>query len=460
MCNLHLCAAPAFAALTTFLVAPALAQDTGNRVQPSTVRAWIESMSDVLERQAETPPDTRLGRAWDGRDGSWFIAPESAKTSTHSGKRAAINRWGDPCIGITFGEKVQVEELWLAGHGAAPAPSLRIVGFFGSRKVAESKPVSLSASHRRVRLGADFEAVDRIVFEAETAGGNDGRGFFALDDLRIRTRDGSSTVADFESLQGHTDLTSSTYAGFSWELGTGLREQVVRDSLLDNLDNIIDAPRSDGRANAPVAQLPQAAAATSGTPGSPIRVWEQFDGPRFGDAGATLFPPDTHGAVGPDFVIAIVNSNLSVYRRSDNFRALSVGLRTFWNFNQTIGDPRAVWDVHSQRFVVLATTFSTTSELYFAVSETADPTGNWFKFNVRADQGSDAGFWPDFPTLGVDRPRHLHVRVHGRPRDDGMGYRQGTSPRPDPFRRNDHGFPRSSLRGCDPALCHVRRSRP
>ncbi|MDP6954833.1 MAG: hypothetical protein QF599_02570, partial [Planctomycetota bacterium] len=35
-------------------------------------------------------------------------------------------------------------------------------------------------------------------------------------------------------------------------------------------------------------------------------------------------------------------------------------------------------------------------------SLTDDPTGSWFKTFIALDQGSDAGNWPDYPTLGVD----------------------------------------------------------
>ncbi|MBN2445754.1 MAG: hypothetical protein JXO22_03460, partial [Phycisphaerae bacterium] len=66
------------------------------------------------------------------------------------------------------------------------------------------------------------------------------------------------------------------------------------------------------------------------------------------------------------------------------------------------GDPRVLYDQHSGRWIVLVTDFSSTATMFLAVSQTSDPTGSWFKTSFPADQGEDAGRWPDYPTLGVD----------------------------------------------------------
>jgi hypothetical protein len=42
------------------------------------------------------------------------------------------------------------------------------------------------------------------------------------------------------------------------------------------------------------------------------------------------------------------------------------------------------------------------TRIYLAVSLSDDPTGDWFKCDFVVSQGSDAGKWPDYPTLGVD----------------------------------------------------------
>ncbi len=136
--------------------------------------------------------------------------------------------------------------------------------------------------------------------------------------------------------------------------------------------------------------------------GTSPTTWDNFTGTVQGDPGANLIPPDTCGANGPNHYLAITNANMSAWRKSDKRRVLNVGLRPFWNVNRLIGDPRAVYDVHAKRFVVLASTF-TGRRIYVAISKTSDPSGSWFKFSFNVAVGSDAGRWSDYPTLGVDK---------------------------------------------------------
>ncbi len=137
----------------------------------------------------------------------------------------------------------------------------------------------------------------------------------------------------------------------------------------------------------------KAFAATGPTTGT------NFVGPREGDVGANFVPPDTVGAVGLNHFVASVNANLSVYVKSTGQRVLNVALTSFFG-TSGIGDPRVTFDPSSQRFIVICSNFS--NRVYFAFSSSSDPTGTWFKTNVLVSQGSDAGKWPDYPTLGVD----------------------------------------------------------
>jgi hypothetical protein len=68
----------------------------------------------------------------------------------------------------------------------------------------------------------------------------------------------------------------------------------------------------------------------------------------------------------------------------------------------SLGDGRCVYDPHSGRFILIGDSFNSQSRIYLAVSATSDPTGAWFKTSFLTNGGSDAGTWPDYPTLGVD----------------------------------------------------------
>jgi hypothetical protein len=97
----------------------------------------------------------------------------------------------------------------------------------------------------------------------------------------------------------------------------------------------------------------------------------------------------------------VTNANLSAWTKDSGQRVVNVGLDAFWG--QTVGDPRAHWDSSMQRYVILATDFTRSRSIWVAVSATADPTGAWLKFSFQTDQGTDAGRWPDYPTLGFDQ---------------------------------------------------------
>lgn len=126
-----------------------------------------------------------------------------------------------------------------------------------------------------------------------------------------------------------------------------------------------------------------------------------FQGPWINDVGAGWIPPDPHGAIGPNHFVATVNQHLSVYDRTGT-RLLATSLQAFFGVTGPVGDPRVVYDHFSGRFVITGSGFSGTGRIYLAVSSSGDPAGSWFKTFFVAASGSDAGHWPDYPTLGFD----------------------------------------------------------
>ena len=138
-----------------------------------------------------------------------------------------------------------------------------------------------------------------------------------------------------------------------------------------------------------------------GGAGTSPTLLQHFTGPRLGDAGANLVPPDTCGAVGLNYFCAIVNSNLSIYDKNTGARVVSTSLRNFFTGSSgTVGDPRIAYDFTDNRWVAIATNFG--EQCYFAYSLTSDPTGTWLKTSIDLVEGSDNGRWVDYPTLGVD----------------------------------------------------------
>jgi len=151
-----------------------------------------------------------------------------------------------------------------------------------------------------------------------------------------------------------------------------------------------------------MAHLDEGGHQTLGGSGSIPIIGTDFVGPASGDAGGFWIPPDTCGAIGPNHFVSIVNANVSVWNKTTGARLVNVGEQSFWGAAQSLGDGRAVYDPNSGRFILIGTSFNSGSRIYLAVSATSDPTGAWFKAFFTTNGGSDAGTWPDYPTLGVD----------------------------------------------------------
>jgi hypothetical protein len=125
------------------------------------------------------------------------------------------------------------------------------------------------------------------------------------------------------------------------------------------------------------------------------------------------WPSDMALAVGTNFVVQVVNTQIAVYNKAgtlapgfpksaDTFFGLASGTYTT--------DPRAFYDWANHRFVVVMLTESNpfnsngpqnVGGLLIAASETQDPRGVWRVFSPAFKIGN-TGECPDFPTLGHD----------------------------------------------------------
>ncbi len=167
-----------------------------------------------------------------------------------------------------------------------------------------------------------------------------------------------------------------------------------------------------------VAQQPSAAGASSdhsvpapnvtaaGTASAPIISSSRFEGldnSANTALGIDLSPPDPQVAVGPDYVVEMVNVVGRVYGRSGN-TVQTFALATFFGVpaGHKAFDPRLAYDAQSGRwFASLASYLDRTSgtdegRLYFAVSDGNDPTGSWNVYSIIYDN-----VFPDQPTFGL-----------------------------------------------------------
>ena len=107
-------------------------------------------------------------------------------------------------------------------------------------------------------------------------------------------------------------------------------------------------------------------------------------------------PPDVQMAVGPNDVVEVVNSEMSIFSKSGGV-IQSISLDVFFNLPSTdnISDPKILYDYQSGRWFASMEDF-TTGKVYLAVSSSNDPTMTWsiywFTFS----------YFPDQPTLGLN----------------------------------------------------------
>jgi hypothetical protein len=129
-----------------------------------------------------------------------------------------------------------------------------------------------------------------------------------------------------------------------------------------------------------------------------------------GIAATGWLPPDCTMAVGPAHVLASVNSSVTVYTKAGG-AALPQKTLTQWFANVvqglTIFDPKALYDQHAGRWVLLAVAVqnSPKKSLYLlSVSSSSNPLGPWknYAFDAMKDGSTVTSNWADFPALGVD----------------------------------------------------------
>lgn len=118
----------------------------------------------------------------------------------------------------------------------------------------------------------------------------------------------------------------------------------------------------------------------------------------------TVIPPDTHGAVGPSHVVAMLNSVVVVRTRAGAL-SVSLSLAAFWSPVYTGGDaynPRVLYDQDSDRWMAtaVADSFSASSRLLLAVSATSDPTGTWAFYSLDVDPANLV--WANYPSMGFN----------------------------------------------------------
>ncbi|HEX9576300.1 MAG TPA: hypothetical protein VF993_01005, partial [Myxococcales bacterium] len=132
-------------------------------------------------------------------------------------------------------------------------------------------------------------------------------------------------------------------------------------------------------------------------------VGNGFSGPA-GSFTVNSAPPDTNGDVGPNHYVQTVNTDFAIFNKSGTAVFGPVPINTLWSGfgggcqTNNDGDPTVVYDPIADRWVISQFSVNTTPFLQcVAVSQTADPTGSYFRYSFNYGNTD----FPDYPKLGV-----------------------------------------------------------
>ena len=119
--------------------------------------------------------------------------------------------------------------------------------------------------------------------------------------------------------------------------------------------------------------------------------------------GFTVSPPDPDGDVGPNHYVEIVNLAFAVYSKTGTELLGPTALGALWagfaidDCTDASGDPIVLYDQLADRWIL--TQFTTRGPIYYncvAVSQTANPTGAYFRYAFSTGLN-----FPDYPKYGV-----------------------------------------------------------
>ncbi len=114
-------------------------------------------------------------------------------------------------------------------------------------------------------------------------------------------------------------------------------------------------------------------------------------------------PPDTDIAVGPNYIIYVVNDDIRWCDKLGNVLAQQ-DINSWLGDSGFIFDPKVIYDAWSQRWVILfleKDNNAQTSRIRALFSQTSDPLGSYwsYNFNVALTSGAET-LWLDYAALG------------------------------------------------------------
>jgi hypothetical protein len=123
-------------------------------------------------------------------------------------------------------------------------------------------------------------------------------------------------------------------------------------------------------------------------------------------------PPDPDLAVGPNHIVAVVNSSIAFFDKdgTHTFQQTAQDFLSGLGAGTFLFDPKAFYDRVNSRFVVvfLERGSSNISKVIVAVSDDNNPSGTWFKYRIEARiTVNTAHYWLDYPGFGYNKDAYV-----------------------------------------------------
>ncbi len=119
----------------------------------------------------------------------------------------------------------------------------------------------------------------------------------------------------------------------------------------------------------------------------------------------TEIPPDIQGAAGPQYVMETTNQQFNIYDKSGNL-VTAVDIVDFFSVISAVEffDPHILYDPNYGQFIICIDDEleDGNSGLGFAVSETSDPTGNWYVYGYDTEIPFNTSTLLDYPEMGYN----------------------------------------------------------
>lgn len=121
------------------------------------------------------------------------------------------------------------------------------------------------------------------------------------------------------------------------------------------------------------------------------------------DDNASIIPPDTKGAAGPNHLMVTLNSQYRIMSKTGTVLS-TVSALSFWTgvSPNSGGDPHIIYNHYVNRWMLIAQSdLTASSSLLVAMSTTNDPTGTWNRYAFDIDAANLDGF--DYPLVGFNQ---------------------------------------------------------